>query len=82
MVLLCGYRTGKGWEDKSHHSPALPSKGEGIREWAPWERAEIGKASLAFKCFLKALGSIFPVLLRGSQEKGVAGRGRKKFIAC
>lgn len=38
----------------------------------------MGEASLAFKCFLEALGSVFPAL-GGSQERG---RKRAELIAC
>lgn len=50
-MLLYGCGPGRGQEDKSDPSPALPPEGEGIRGWAPLERAERGKSSLGFKCF-------------------------------
>lgn len=62
-MLLYGCGPGRGQEDKCDPSPTLPPEGEGIRGWAPLERAEMGKSSLVFKCFSKVLEGVFPASL-------------------
>lgn len=72
LPFRCG--AGRPQEDRTHPGLAPPPEGEGSRAWALLEGAEVGEASLAFKCFLEALGRVFPALLWEADRR----EGRKE----